>query len=574
VPLFVEELTQAVLEGGDSKLAGRAIPVTLHDSLMARLDRLGPAKEVIQVGAVIGGEFSYELLRAVYPIAEENLQRSLHHLADAELLYVRGIAPEATYSFKHALIRDAAYQALLKSRRKELHGQVARTIHEKFSALTEAQPEVLARHWTDAGETEPAIAEWSRAGAAAQARNAFKEALKSYEQALALLNLLPESPERDSRELELRQLVIGLLFATRGYGAPETMEASQRASALAEKTGNVAQFIGLVISTGITAFSSGNLRTASELADQALDLALRENSPGTLGRVHMLQLATCFQRGDLARAEEHFTAGLEFFGDPDFKQSTEACVMTFGFASSIAWMLGRTDAARERIAQVILAANADHPYEMAWSKFWAAQLEFLTGEYEQAGALAKEALELTEKNQLPLVGAWGRWILGRARTELGRASEGIVLIRQAIADFLQTGARTGLVPIITSLAAAQEREGALVEALETVEQALQVNPDELLNRPETLMLRGELRLKLAQTELAECDFREALTLAQKMGAKAWELRAAVRLARLLAKQGKRDEARAMLADIYNWFTEGFDTADLKDAKALLDELDE
>ena len=164
VPLFVEELTRAVLESGDAKLTGREIPVTLHDSLMARLDRLGPAKEVAQVGAVIGGEFSYELLHAVHPIAEEDLQRALRNLADAELLYVRGIAPDATYQFKHALIRDAAYEALLKSRRKELHRLVARTIDEKFPALKEAQPEVLARHWTEAGETEPAIAEWSRAG--------------------------------------------------------------------------------------------------------------------------------------------------------------------------------------------------------------------------------------------------------------------------------------------------------------------------------------------------------------------------------------------------------------------------
>ena len=211
VPFFVEELTRAVLESGNAKLTGREIPVTLHDSLMARLDRLGPAKEVAQVGAVIGSEFSYELLHAVHPIAEEDLHGALRKLADAELLYVRGIPPEANYTFKHALIRDAAYEALLKSRRKELHRCVARTIDEKFSALKEAHPEVLARHWTEAGETEPAIAEWSRAGKAAEARNAFSEALESYQQALALLNLLPESPERDLRELELRQSVVQML---------------------------------------------------------------------------------------------------------------------------------------------------------------------------------------------------------------------------------------------------------------------------------------------------------------------------------------------------------------------------
>ena len=270
VPLFVEELTRAVLESGDAKLTGREIPATLHDSLMARLDRLGPAKEVIQVGAVIGSEFSYELLHAVHPIAEEDLQGALRRLADAELLYVRGIAPDATYQFKHALIRDAAYEALLKSRRKELHRLVARTIDEKFPTLKEAHPEVLARHWTEAGETEPAIAEWSRAGKAAEARNAFKEALESYQQALALLNTLPESPERDLRELELRQSIVRMLYITRGYSAPETIEAAERAAALAEKSGDLRQLVNLLMARGLSAvIGGGDLPAASALADQS-----------------------------------------------------------------------------------------------------------------------------------------------------------------------------------------------------------------------------------------------------------------------------------------------------------------
>ena len=203
VPLFVEELTRAVLESDGGKLAGREIPATLHDSLMTRLDRLGPAKEITQIGAVIGSEFSSELLRAVHPVGTEALQSALRSATDAELVYVRGIAPEATYQFKHALIRDAAYEALLKSRRKELHGQVARTIDEQFPLLKEAHPEVVARHWTEAGETAQAIAEWTRAGKAAESHHAFKEAQQSYEQALALLNLLPESAERDLQELDL-----------------------------------------------------------------------------------------------------------------------------------------------------------------------------------------------------------------------------------------------------------------------------------------------------------------------------------------------------------------------------------
>ena len=228
VPLFVEELTRAVLESGSAKLAGREIPVTLHDSLMARLDRLGPAKEVIQIGAVIGAEFSYDLLHAVHPIGEEELQSALHRATDAELVYVQGIAPNATYQFKHALIRDAAYEALLKSRRKELHGQVARTIEEKFPLLKEAHPEVVARHWTEAGETAQAIAEWTRAGKAAESHHAFKEAQQSYEQALALLNLLPESAERDLQELDLRLSIIRMLRVTSGTTSPESIDACAR----------------------------------------------------------------------------------------------------------------------------------------------------------------------------------------------------------------------------------------------------------------------------------------------------------------------------------------------------------
>jgi class 3 adenylate cyclase len=243
IPLFIEELTRAVLESGNVSLSSREIPVTLHDSLMARLDRLGSAKEVLQIGSVIGGEFSYQLLLTVHSLSDDELQRELRRLTEADMLYVRGLAPDAIYQFRHVLIRDAAYEALLKSRRKELHRLVAVTIEEKFPAVKEAHPEVLARHWTEAGEIEKAIAEWQIAGKAAKARNAFIEARGSYEQALALLNLLPESHERDLHELELRQSHVAALQLSAGSAAPETIEASARARALAEKTGNLTQSI-------------------------------------------------------------------------------------------------------------------------------------------------------------------------------------------------------------------------------------------------------------------------------------------------------------------------------------------
>jgi class 3 adenylate cyclase/tetratricopeptide (TPR) repeat protein len=572
VPLFVEELTRAVLESGSARLAGREIPVTLHDSLMARLDHLGAAKEVAQVGAVIGGEFSYALLHAVHPIAEEDLQRALRTVADAELIYVRGIPPDATYQFKHALIRDAAYEALLKSRRKDLHRRVARTIDEQFPALKEAQPEVLARHWTGAGETEPAIAEWSRAGEATRARHAFSEALESYREALALLNLLPESPQRDLRELELRESVVHMLQITRGYAAPEVREATERGAALAEKSGNLAQLRNWVGSRWLNAHDSGDIRAASVLADQALELSLREGSAASLRAAHGLQMLTRYWRGDLVGVEQHFATVLKLSDEPDFRRNPRATTALFGYATMNAWALGRAEAARARMARVAAGANANGPYEVAWSEMWVAHLRVLMREHERAEALAERALELAEKNRFPLIAVSSQCVLGRARAQLGHAIEGIELIRQGIAGMNEIGQGLSISLNTSWLAEAQARKGAIVDALATIEQALQANPDQLAYRPEMLRVRGELRLEQGQTELAEADFREAIALAQKMDAKMFELQATTSLARLLAKQGRRDEARVMLADIYGWFTEGLDTADLKDAKVLLEEL--
>jgi len=245
--------------------------------------------------------------------------------------------------------------------------------------------------------------------------------------------------------------------------------------------------------------------------------------------------------------------------------------MAFGFASWNAWTLGRADVAREREAQMMAAADTN-PYYIALSGFYAAVLRAYMREYEKAEALAARALELSEQHQFALIAAHSRVTLGYARSQLGRTAEGIELIRQGLAGMLEIGARSGISTFTAQLAAAQERVGAVADAFATVEQALRVNPEEVFYRPEIFRLRGELRLKLAQTELAEADFREAIVLARGMEAKAWELRATISLARLLDRQGRRDEARTKLADIYNWFTEGFDTADLKDAKALLDDL--
>jgi tetratricopeptide (TPR) repeat protein len=292
-----------------------------------------------------------------------------------------------------------------------------------------------------------------------------------------------------------------------------------------------------------------------------------------LGLAHYRQVLSRCSRGDLAGADKYFTAGLKYFNDPGYRQALPAsAVIPFGFATPNAWLLGRADVARERESQMIAAVNGNNPYEAAFSAIFSANLRLLMREHQQAEALAMRALEVSEKNQFPFLAAYSRCILGHARAELGGADAGVILIRRAIAGVLEIGARGNIGRFTASLAVAQALEGAIVDALETVEQALQANPDGLTFRPEYLRLRGELWLKQGQTEQAEAGFRAAIALAQKIGAKAWELRASMNLADMLAKQGRRDEARTMLAEIYGWFTEGFDTADLKDAKALLDGL--
>jgi hypothetical protein len=331
VPLFVEELTRTVIESGSVKSSGRGIPMTLHDSLMARLDRLGRAKEVAQLAAVIGSQFSYELLEAVSSTPTNELQAAVAKLANAELIYARGIPPKATYHFKHALIRDAAYEALLKSRRKDLHRLIAQMISEKFQALKATQPEVLARHWAEAGQTEQAIVEWSKAAKAAETGNAFVEAQESLQQALALLNLLPESSERDARELELRQSFVLVLYVTRGWAASETVEATKRVGVLAEKTGDL---LRLVRSMGMRCFQAyivGDLSAAAALADEGLELAIREGNPSAMAYLHTMQLLVHHFRGDLADAENHFVAGLKLFDDPVFRQNPQgAAIAVFG----------------------------------------------------------------------------------------------------------------------------------------------------------------------------------------------------------------------------------------------------
>ncbi len=583
-PFFMEEIVQSLFEEGvlvrngavrlTQPLGALTLPPTVQGMLAARIDRLPPEqKELLQTLAVLGKEFTLSLVRAVTGQGDDELNRLLDALQLAEFIYEQPAAGEVEYTFKHALTQEVAYHSVLSERRQLLHERAAQAIEALGPAQVEDHLMAVAHHYSRSANMPKAVEYLGRAGHRAARQAAHAEAVSYLTQALDPLPQLSESAERVRQELDLGHLLVEMLRVTKGFAAPETIAATERVAALAEESGTLAETIDSVVQRWAIAANTGDFAAASVLADQALDLAVREGSATRLGVAHQLHIATHLYRGDLANAEEHFTAGRAFFHDPGFRELPVRAMGAFGFASFNAWALGRADVARDRMAQALAVADPNNPFDVAFSEQFAANLQLMLREHEHVEALAVRALACAEQHQFPNLIAGSRVLLGWARVQRGRASEGVELIRQGIAGFSESGVFSGMSIWTGALAEAQAGAGAISDALATVEQALQANPDVLVSRPENLRLRGALRLTQGQTELAEADFREAIALARRMGAKALELRATMGLARLLAQQGRRDEARTMLADVYNWFTEGFDTVDLKEAKALLEELE-
>jgi DNA-binding winged helix-turn-helix (wHTH) protein/tetratricopeptide (TPR) repeat protein len=596
-PLFMVNVVDYLLERGVPKTFGDASAAQSADALAAvdvdappsivemiehNLERLSPDEQaVLEAASVAGAEFPAAAVAAALAQPVSEIESCCARLARRQQ-FVQSHGTEewpdgtvaATFQFLHGLYSDVLYDRVPPGRRCELHRRIA---ERKETAWGERAGEIaaeLAHHYRKAGQIERTIAYLERAGEQAMQRSAFREALEHYQQALTLLNRVSQSAERDSRELQLRSSVYTMLWMTRGPSAPDTLEAAELVTALAEKSGNLALVVVLMVTAGMSAlYASRDTDAILTLADKTLELARREGSPGSLLLAHSLQIQASWDRGDLASIEEHFAAEIKIADDPTIRQNNSTIlVQEFGVGAICAWMLGWPDFARTRFAEMIAITNANNPYELAMSQLFAAEIQFALREYEQAEVFAAHAFELSEKHQFGFVAAGSRCCLGTVRAQLGRATEGLELLRQGIAGALEIGMRPRGIFNKTRLALAQAAEGTIVEALETVEHALQENGAEPLLLPITICLRGELRLKQGRSEAAEADFREAVARAVSIGAKTLELRAIMSLARLLDQQQRRDEARTMLAEIYDWFTEGFDTADLKEAKALLDEL--
>ena len=584
----MEETVQVLLDEGALVRDGAAvrltkplselkIPPTVQGILAARIDRLpADAKELLQTLAVIGREFPLSLIRAVVAKSDDELNRLLNDLQLGEFIYEQPAVGDTEYVFKHALTQEVAYNSVLIERRQQLHERTGAALERLYAAVRSRNIWRTSRIITAARANPGKAVEYlTRAGQQALSRSAFTEAQAQLQQGLEWIKKLAESPERDARELELARTLAQVLIVTRGFAAPETRAAAERARELAEKGGNLAELVARVFEIFRTVLNSGNdYATAGLLADRILDLAQREGSPASFGFVCYAQVAVGHFRGDLVGVEEQFARWGGFLDADGFRQVPGAAVVAIILASHCAVASGHADSARERCAQgLAFARNSNNPYDRAVGRLFESWLSCILREPQRAEVAAAQALAAAEEHAFAFIRNMTLTRLGWARAQLGRAGEGATLIRQGIAGLAEIGSRAFITDHLTRLAEAQALDGKIDDALITIEEALQANPEELFYRPNALICRGELRLKLGQTGLAEADFREAIALAQKMTAKAWELRATTSLARLLRDtKVNRDEARTMLAEIYNWFTEGFDTADLKDAKSLLDQL--
>jgi predicted ATPase len=593
VPLFVEELTKAILESGQLKavdghyeltgsLSTFAIPATLQDSLMARLDRLVTAKGIAQYAAVIGRQFAHRLLQAVSQVDEATLQRELGRLVEAELVYQRGVPPQAYYFFKHALIQDAAYESLLKSTRQHYHQQIALVLEVQFPEMTEAQPELLAHHYTEAGLTEKAVHYWYHAGQRASERSAHVEAISHLRTGLALLQTLPETQERTQQEL-LLHITLGVsLSATKGYGAREVGEVYTHARQLCEHLEEPQQLFPVL--RGLLHYYNvhAEYQVAHALGEQLLDLAQQVQDTAMLVATHRALGTTLFWLGAGTSAHMHFAQGMALYDTQQhrslaFLYGEDAGVVCHIFAALSLWLLGYPEQGRARNDEAVTYAQQHaHPYSLSFVLSTAALFHQFRREVRLTQERAEATINLTKEQGFPFWRAMGSLLRGWALAHQGQAQEGIEQITQGLSAFRATGAEQLRPYCLSLLAEVHGIRGEPEEGLALLTEALTLvdKTGERWYEPELYRLKGELLLQQSLDNQADAEtcFHHALDIARTQQAKSFELRIATSLARLWQQQGKRQEAHDLLAPVYHWFTEGFDTADLKDAKALLDAL--
>jgi predicted ATPase len=599
IPLFVEEMTKAVLEAESEGEARRtaatvpsptlAVPASLHASLMARLDRLGPAKGVTQIGAAIGREFSHALLAAVVRKPEAELGSALDRLIAAGLLSRQGVPPHATYLFRHALVQDAAYGTLLREPRRALHAHIAETIESQFAEIAERQPELLARHCTEAGLIEKAAGLWGKAGQRSLARSALVEAAEQLTRALGQIATSPATPALRREQIKLQVALINPLMHVKGYGAPETKAAMEqarllieRAEALGEPSDDPLLLFSVLYGFWVASYVAFNGDVMRELAAQFLALAEKQGATVPLMVGHRVMGISLLCTGHIGESRAHYDRAIALYSPVEhrplaarFGLDNRAAVLSY--RSWALWFLGYPEAA---LADSHLALSDAREITHAGTLMNAQSLTSWThiyrGNYAAANAQLGEVAALANEKGAAIWKAFAMMNQGCVLALTGKASDAVQMITSGLTAFQSTGS-TMFVPWFSSkLAMAYGELGQFDDAWRSIGEAMTAvkTTKETWCEAEVHRTAGEIALKSPEPDTAKAEtyFERALLVAREQQAKSWELRAAMSMARLWRDQGKRQKAHELIAPVYGWFTEGFDTLDLKEAKALLEEL--
>jgi class 3 adenylate cyclase/predicted ATPase len=595
VPLYVEELTKTILVSDvvrdvgtrfelTGPLSSLAIPGTLQESLMARLDRLPRVREIAQIGSVLGREFAYEMLSGLSAISESSLRQGLKQLVESELFYQRGRPPRETYIFKHALVRDAAYESLLKSQRQDLHARIAEAIEERFPESLKTRPEILAHHLSQAGLHERAVRHWRVAGELAVHRSANVEAIAHFSKALEALAAQPGGRERDATELALQMALAVPLMATKGLSDVAVERAYDRAQALCDELGEFDTLFAVLRGLWNCYLARGELQRTQALAVRIAALADDRKGPLETALAHRAIASTQFFLGNFAQALDEADQAIAIADSMEASDSGRANLFLYGERPGIVsrlysgwalWFLGFADRAVGRFDEALaLAESLGHAHSVAFALAFAAHMRNNRRDYAQALQYAESAYDIASRHQMPLWLAEGAIAKGFAQANVGLHSEGIENLRSGIASLKRIGDWHQRTQWLGLLAAAQLEAGLHADALATLKEGQEAAAvtEERYYAPELQRLMGAVLTKQSDLDKAEECFREALRTAKHLGAKTLELRAATSLARLWSEQSKHAEAREMLAPLYSSFTEGFGTFDLKEAKAVLDDL--
>ena len=594
VPLFVEELTKSMLESGQLEGIGNrnvlsgsmpalAVPATLQDALTARLDRLAPIKDILQMGACIGREFSFELLAEVSRVSADELSSALDQFTEAELIFRRGDPPAAIYTFKHALVQDAAYSSLLRARRAEIHGTIAGVLETAFPETLQAQPEIVAHHFTEANLLDRAIPMWEQAGRNAAQKFANTEAIRHFTKAIELLASLSDDEAKNRRELALQINLAPVYMAAKGFSAPEVGVAYERARDLARGLGDASNLFTSL--WGLWLFNQMRPKkgTARALSEELLTLGAQNADSGQILQAGHASWTTNFFLGEFKYTKERAEQGIALYDASEHRAHKflygghDPGVCCRGVGGLTTYMLGFPDQSVQLVRSAVTLAEAiNHPLSRLMAELWLTQIQLLRGDSKDARKTLDRAIQLASETGIPR-GMWADFLKGWTLSVAGKPKDGLP---QMLRDFDTMGAaaqeafRPYYLGVLGDTCRAAER---VEDGLGFVDRGLELvlTHDSQWCLAELHRIKGEL-LHARGEPLAAVEqcFDTAITVARSQDGKLWELRATASLARLWHSHGRSAEARDRLASIYGWFTEGFDSADLTGAKALLDELSE